>query len=188
MHMPTRPNLLRSRARLRGGAGLIRARIWLAMLGLAVVPMLGTILLTTTFAQRPTAAASDRQAWETASAAGDLGARLERVESRLLGMAADTTLRSLLDGVDGTEERELAAQALTTLEDGADGLVVAACLVRSAADAGVSLLDLAAADGTTAGSVATPTPACPAAAPATGSPGQAWSVARRSRDPTGRAS
>jgi diguanylate cyclase (GGDEF)-like protein len=140
MHMPTRTNLLRSRSRLRGGAGLIRARIWLALLGLAVVPMLGTILLTTTFAQHPAAVASERQGWQTAGAAADLRARMTGIESRFLGLAADSTLRALLDGISGDEELKRASGAVATLADGIDGLVVGACLVRAGAETGVSLL------------------------------------------------
>ena len=143
MHMPRLPILLRSRSRLRGGAGLIRARIWLAMLGLAIVPMLGTILLTTTFDQRPPAVATERQGWETASAAGDLRSRMARLETQLLVVAADTTLRPLLDGVSGAEERQLASRAMSILDEGDSGLVVAACLIRGDADAGTSLLDRA---------------------------------------------
>jgi diguanylate cyclase (GGDEF)-like protein len=160
MHMPRRPNLLRSRSRLRDGAGLIRARIWLAMLGLAVVPMLGTILLTVTFAQHPAAVASEREGWQTASAAADLRARMTVVESRFLGLAADVTLRPLLDGISGPEERALASGAVGALGDEVGGLVVGACLVKAGDDAGISLLEPSAA-GTDAGTGTDPTTTAP---------------------------
>jgi diguanylate cyclase (GGDEF)-like protein len=147
------------------------------MLGLAIVPMLGTILLMSSLDQRPPVVASERQAWETASAANDLRVRLTRLESQLVGVAADASLRVLLDGVDGAEERALASGALATLEEGDAGLVAAACLTRAGAESGLSLTDAA-------------PPAAPACTPvasrnaaAAGTPGvvtrgSAWGVDR----------
>ena len=46
MRSLTLASLRRPRSGLRIGVNLIRARLWVAMLGLAVLPMVGVILLT----------------------------------------------------------------------------------------------------------------------------------------------
>ena len=146
----TLAKLRRPRSGLRIGVNLIRARLWLAMLGLAVLPMLGVIVLTNVFASRTQATASEERTWETASAAADLTARLTDLETRLLGAAARPDLPRLLDGVDGTEERQAASLTMTALGAAGAGLLVDGCLTRASDGYGVSLAAAAASAGTTA--------------------------------------
>jgi diguanylate cyclase (GGDEF)-like protein len=120
----------RQRSRLLGGARLIRVRLWLAMLGLAVLPMVGVIVLMNTL-ERDASTAPDTQAWETAAAAADLAAAERSLEARLLAVAADPDMRRLVDGVDSDEERATATKALSMLGMGDAGLIQGLCLTRA---------------------------------------------------------
>jgi diguanylate cyclase (GGDEF)-like protein len=109
------------------------------MLGLAILPMLGVILLTNTFQPEADTRTAERRAWETASAAADLTARLAGIETRLLGTAADPRLQQLVDGVSGAAERTTASEILAGLAGGDAALIDAACLTRASAPTGVPL-------------------------------------------------
>ncbi len=52
----------RTRSRLFEGTGLIRMRLWLAMLGLTVLPMVGAIFIVNTLTPEAPIAAEDRRA------------------------------------------------------------------------------------------------------------------------------
>jgi hypothetical protein len=60
----------------------MRVRLWLAMLGLAVLPMVGVIVLTNTITSEEQLGASEHRAWQTSAAAADLTARLQALETR----------------------------------------------------------------------------------------------------------
>ena len=121
----------RSRSRFLGSARLIRARLWLAMLGLAVLPMVGVILLSNYFTPEPPTLAVDPQAQETAAAAGDLTAAERDIETRLLAVAADVDMRKLVDGIAGNAERATATKAIAMLEMGHRGLIEGICITRA---------------------------------------------------------
>ncbi len=141
----------RPRVRLWNGTRLIRIRLWLAMLGLALLPMLGVMLLMATLQPRGDTQTAGRRAWETGAAATDLATRLSELETRLLGVAADPELPLLADGVSGAGERAIAGRVLAALAASDPALVVAACITRPSAPAGVSLGPSAAMIGALAG-------------------------------------
>jgi len=116
-----------------GGARLIRIRLWLAMLGLAVLPMVGVIVLMNVLTPDEPVRV-DRQVWETSSAAADLAAAERALEARLLAVAADADLRQLVDGVSGAAEHATATKALSMLEMGDTGLIQGLCLTRAMDD------------------------------------------------------
>jgi diguanylate cyclase (GGDEF)-like protein len=144
MRSATLASLRRPRPGLRIGVNLIRARLWVAMLGLAILPMVGVILLTNVFSPRVPANPGEQRSWETATGAADLTARLNDLETLLLGAAARPELARLLDGVDGIDERELVTLTLATLRDGGKAPLVDACLTRGSDGYGVSLVASAA--------------------------------------------
>jgi len=131
MRLPNVTPNRRSRFRFLDGARLIRVRLWLAMLGLAVLPMVGAIFIVNSLTPEEPMAAEDRRGWETASAAADLSAAEREVEARLLAVAADNELRRLVDGISGSTERGLATRAISALESGNHGLVQGACITRT---------------------------------------------------------
>lgn len=146
----------RSRTRFLGGTSLIRVRLWLAMLGLAVLPMVGVIFIINSLTPEEPLAAEDRHTWETAAAAADLSAAEHQIEARLLAVAADGEVRKLVDGVSGTAERGVATRVVSTMESGDRGLIQGVCLVRSQ-DGSKVVLDVAA--GTSVDTAACGTPA-----------------------------
>jgi hypothetical protein len=101
MRLPNVKAPRRSRSGLLGGTRLIRIRLWLAMLGLAVLPMVGVIYLIGTLSSEEPSGAAELHAWETAAAAADLAAAEREIESRLLAVAADVDVRKLVDGISG---------------------------------------------------------------------------------------
>jgi diguanylate cyclase (GGDEF)-like protein len=109
------------------------------MLGLAVLPMVGVILLTNTLRPTPDSTTSERRAWQTATAAAELTAVVGELENRFLGIAADPALMPLVDGVDGTAERQVAAAAMAALRAGDDQLIQGACITRTSVAGGVTL-------------------------------------------------
>ncbi len=146
------------------------------MLGLAVLPMVGVILLTNALRPEGDSTTAERRAWQTSTAAADLTARVGELETSVLGVAADPELPQLADGVDGAEERQVAARALVALGVGDESLIQAACITRASDPAGVPLTGSApalgmpgSASGSEAGSGALclggrdrPCPGCPA--------------------------
>jgi diguanylate cyclase (GGDEF)-like protein len=131
MRLLARPRQGRPRYRLGDGTSLVRLRLWMALLGLALVPMLGVILLGSTFGGGADEHVSDQRAWETASAAADLSAREVSIETRLLGVAADPDLLRLVDGIGGSGERQIVTRALAGLTGPDPGLVRGACITRT---------------------------------------------------------
>lgn len=117
----------------------MRVRLWMAMLGLAVLPMLGVIVLTGTITATPAQGIPERSAWQTSTAAADLTARLQAFETRLSGVATDAALHRLVDGISGTDERQVATATLAALADADKTVVVGACLVRAGDASGVPL-------------------------------------------------
>ena len=126
LHAPRRPA-----SRFLGSARLIRVRLWLAMLGLAVLPMVGVIYLIGSFTADEPVVAADLHAWETAEAAADLAAAEGAIEARLLAVAADADVRKLVDGVNGNAERATATKAISMLEMGDRGLLEGLCITRA---------------------------------------------------------
>ena len=120
------------------------------MLGLAVLPMVGVILLTNALRPEGDSTTAERRAWQTSTAAADLVARVGELETSVLGVAADPELPQLADGVDGAEERQVAARALASLGIGDESLVRGACITRVSDPAGVSLTGSTPALGTPA--------------------------------------
>ncbi|MEX1297250.1 MAG: diguanylate cyclase, partial [Candidatus Limnocylindrales bacterium] len=110
---------------------MIRVRLWLAMLGLAVLPMVGVIYLTGALAAEEPPSGADLHAFETAAAAADLAAAEKAIETRLLAVAADADLRRLVDGVSSAAERATATKAISMLEMGDEGLIEGLCLTRT---------------------------------------------------------
>ena len=98
MRVPTGHAPRRHRTGLLGGSRLIRIRLWLAMLGLAVLPMVGVIYLIGSFSEREAPASSDPRAFQTAASAADLAASEQAIEQRLMDVAADADVRRLVDG------------------------------------------------------------------------------------------
>ncbi len=139
MRTPRLVTTRRPRVRLWNGSRLIRVRLWLAMLGLAVLPMVGVILLTNALRPEGDSTTAERRAWQTSAAAADLTARVGELETSVLGVAADPELPQLADGVDGAEERQVAARALAALGVGDDSLIRGACITRASDPAGVPL-------------------------------------------------
>ncbi|HZW01055.1 MAG TPA: bifunctional diguanylate cyclase/phosphodiesterase, partial [Candidatus Deferrimicrobium sp.] len=150
MRTPRLVTTRRPRVRLWNGSRLIRVRLWLAMLGLAVLPMVGVILLTNALRPEGDSTTAERRAWQTSTAAADLVARVGELETSVLGVAADPELPQLADGVDGAEERQVAARALASLGIGDESLVRGACITRVSDPAGVSLTGSTPALGTPA--------------------------------------
>ena len=109
------------------------------MLGLAVLPMLGVILISNTLRPVPDGTTAERRTWETAAAAAQLTAVVGDLETRLLGVAADPGLPLLIDGLDGADERQVAAEALASLRAGDDELVLGACVTSVSDPLGVPL-------------------------------------------------
>ena len=101
------------------------------MLGLAVLPMVGVVLLMGALKTEDPPSTADLHAWETAEAAADLTAAEGALEARLLAVAADADLRKLVDGVSGTSERATATKAIAMLEMGDDGLIEGLCITRT---------------------------------------------------------
>ena len=154
MRLPHPTNLRRFRSGPTGDTRFIRIRLWLAMLGLAVVPMLGTIVIIDRLStDEPTPA--ERYGWQTATGAADLIAAQSELEARLLAVAADERARRLVDGVDNPADRAAAAQVVSTLDLGNRGLIEAICLTRSL-DGSQVLLDVPA--GSSSGSTACGSP------------------------------
>ena len=131
MRLPTFTDPRRHRSRFFGNARLIRLRLWLAMLGLAVLPMVGAILIINTLSAEDMAPVENGHAWQTAAAAAELTAAERAIETRLLAVAADDSVRKLVDGVNGAAERATVTRAVSTLEMGDRGLIEGICLVRS---------------------------------------------------------
>ena len=130
MRLPTRPIARRPHPRILRGPGLIRIRLWFAMLGLAVLPMVGVILIINTFT--PDAPPrTDRNAWETASAAAALQEAERDVQARLLGVAADSGVQRLVDGISGSGDRAAADSVLAAIGGRNRGLVTRACITRT---------------------------------------------------------
>ena len=134
MRLPTFHLDRRPTTRFLGSARLIRIRLWLAMLGLAVLPMIGTILIIGSLAPEEPLVAEDRHGWETAAGAADLAAAEREIEARLLAVAADNDVRKLVDGIGDAAERATATKAISMLEMGDRGLIEGICLTRSLDD------------------------------------------------------
>ncbi len=131
MRLPNVQASRRSRRRFLGDARLVRVRLWLAMLGLAVLPMVGAIYLVGSFTTEEPPSGADLHAFETAAAAADLSAAQADVEARLLAVAADVDLRKLVDGVGGANERATVTKAISMLEMGDKGLIEGLCITRA---------------------------------------------------------
>jgi diguanylate cyclase (GGDEF)-like protein len=129
----------RPRSRLVDGTSLIRLRIWLAMLGLAVIPMIGAIVLSNTLTPPADDSVQTGRSWETSAAAASLIAAEQAVENRMLGVVADSQLRRLVDGVGGNAERLIVGQVISAIEGPHRGLVQGACIRRSSDGARVLL-------------------------------------------------
>ena len=110
------------------------------MLGLAVLPMVGAILIVNQFTADEPAVADERRTWQTTTAAVDLIDREQAVENRLLGVAADSELQKLVDGISGSAERDVAARVVASLEHGDRGLVTGACITRTLDSSRVQLM------------------------------------------------
>jgi diguanylate cyclase (GGDEF)-like protein len=110
---------------------MIRLRLWLAMLGLALLPMGGVILLGASLSREADDTVAGRRAYETAGAATTLMAREQQVEMRLVGVAADPDLVRLVDGISGASERQAADRALGTLRAVEPAAVRGACITRT---------------------------------------------------------
>jgi diguanylate cyclase (GGDEF)-like protein len=100
------------------------------MLGLAVLPMVGVIYLTGALTGDDPPSGADLHGWETSAGAADLAAAEKVVESRLLAVAADTDVRKLVDGVDGTDDRAIVTKLVSMLEMGDEGLIESLCITR----------------------------------------------------------
>jgi diguanylate cyclase (GGDEF)-like protein len=126
--MPT-PRAERRRDRpdeLRG----VPARLWFAMLGLALLPMGAALLLTAALIPEPDLGHASQRAWSTAAAAAGMADRQHRVEARLLATTTDVTLSRLLDGISGNADQQVASRTLASLR-GPDGpIVLGACVSR----------------------------------------------------------
>ena len=131
---PRLPIERRSRSRLTDGTSLVRLRLWLAMLGLALVPMLGVVLLGSAVPSEAVESNDARRAWATATAAAELMARERDIETRLLAAAADPAIGRLLDGVSGQAERQAADRLVASLR-GTDGSVVRGVCVSDGGEA-----------------------------------------------------
>jgi diguanylate cyclase (GGDEF)-like protein len=151
MRLPDLSKQRRSSTRFPAAARVVRIRLWLAMLGLAVVPMIGAILIINTLAPEEPPTAEQRYGWETAAGAADLAAAKRDVEARLLAVAADNDVRRLVDGVDGAAERATATKAISMMEMGDRGLIEGLCMTRSL-DGSQVVIDVPA--GTSSGTAA----------------------------------
>ncbi|CAN5584356.1 hypothetical protein BH24CHL9_BH24CHL9_12380 [soil metagenome] len=113
------------------GTGLIRLRLWVAMLGLALAPMGGVLVLGATLSREADDSVAGRRAFETAGAAAALMAREREVEMRLLGVAADPELSLLVDGISGGSERQVADGVMATLRAVEPIAILGACMTRT---------------------------------------------------------
>lgn len=102
------------------------------MLGLAVIPMVGVVMLNNTLAPEPDHSVRSQRSWATAAAAAALGDQQRLIETRLLGVVADPDLHRLVDGVSGADERQTATRLVAAIEGTDRGLVRGVCLTRAA--------------------------------------------------------
>ena len=124
----------RDNRRTKGPRGTrsVRWRLSAAMLALALVPTMAGIYLTTSLVRAPDATLTTQHSRATSESAAALLSREQAIEARLLRAAGDPEMARLVNGIDGSSERQLATRALRTLQ-GEDGVVVAdACIVRVA--------------------------------------------------------
>ncbi len=120
------------------------------MLGLAVLPMVGVILIINLLDSQPSPAAN-RNAWQTATAAAALSDAERAVEASFLAAAADTEVQPLADGVDSSAERSVVTALVAAIEGPNRGLLKSACIARAFDGAEVDLVaDAAASPGTSA--------------------------------------
>jgi diguanylate cyclase (GGDEF)-like protein len=139
MRLPFVSKSRRPSSRSLRSTSLIRIRLWLAMIGLAVLPMVGAIFIINLLTPEESTPAQDRHTWETAVAAAELAAAERELEARLLAVAADAEVRRLVDGVSNENERAAASRALAVLEAGDRGLIEGICLIRSQDDSRVAI-------------------------------------------------
>jgi diguanylate cyclase (GGDEF)-like protein len=109
------------------------------MLGLAVLPMVGAILIINLLTPQASPA-TDRRGWETAAAAAALSEAERVLESRLLGVATGPEVQRLVDGVDGSAERSVVSSLVAAIEGPTRGLLKSACLTRSVDGSQVDLV------------------------------------------------
>src|SRR3989304_4887233 len=88
----------RPRSRLAGGPGLVRLRLWTAMLGLAILPVLGVIVLGATIGRSTNDRAATQRMWQPSEVAADLLDARQAVGTRLVGAAAAPGPPPLLGG------------------------------------------------------------------------------------------
>ncbi|MGD8485567.1 MAG: hypothetical protein PVH07_02900, partial [Chloroflexota bacterium] len=151
MRLPTLTSPRRHKSRFFGNARLTRIRLWVVMLGLAMLPMVGAIYIGHAFSPDAAPPSADERAWQTATAATELAAAQRELEGRLLALAGDPDVRRLVDGIDGSAERATASKARSLLEMGDRGLIEAICLVR-ALDGSKTVIDVP--SGNSAGTAA----------------------------------
>ena len=126
----SRPEHDRS-TRRRDGSRAVRWRLWAAMLGLALVPTVAGVFVTSSLINDPDPGVAADRARDASQSAAALLAREQRIESRLLVAAAEPGMSRLANGIDDAGDREYLASIVAALR-GPDGSVVqGACIVRS---------------------------------------------------------
>ena len=126
----SRPEHDRS-TRRRDGSRAVRWRLWAAMLGLALVPAVAGVFVTSSLINDPDPGVAADRARDASQSAAALLAREQRIESRLLVAAAEPGMSRLANGIDGAGDRAYLASIVAALR-GPDGAVVkGACIVRS---------------------------------------------------------
>jgi diguanylate cyclase (GGDEF)-like protein len=151
------------------------------MLGLAVLPMIGVILIINLLSPQASPA-GDRKAWDTATAAVALSDAERAVEASFLLAAADSELQRLVDGVDSSAERGVVTSIVDAIEGSSRGLLKRACLTRTLDGAQVELLETGTtSSGTSACGSATLVARAVAAPPGSVVRGTSWGPDRARR-------
>lgn len=113
------------------GSGPVRRHLWVAMLGLALVPTVAGVVVTASLLSRPQPEEPIDRTSAAAAAAATLQGHEKRIASRLGDVADDPALARLTNGIRGAAEQELARDAFRKLQGPDGGIVTSACVVRS---------------------------------------------------------
>jgi diguanylate cyclase (GGDEF)-like protein len=108
----------------------VRRYLLAAFLGVALIAAVGGVLFARSLDEGASSAAAASQAWQTGTAAADLLAAEQRIEARLVSLAADPAVARLAEGRPTPRARQAATAGLASLRELGDAVVPSACVVR----------------------------------------------------------
>ncbi len=117
----------------------MRRYLLAAFLGVALIAAVGGVLFARSLDEGASSAAAAAQGWQTGTAAADLLAAEQRIEARLVALAADPAMARLADGRLTSRTRQAAADGLAALRDAGDVVVPSACMVWPTSGRSISL-------------------------------------------------